>query len=311
MIHIVSRPISRREVLGNLLCASTAALLIPARKSETKPILIGGRPVEIIIASESSHTVRISVLPIGEASEQIQYDGSLVRKALARPRARLKTLAPVETVQLDNVLLKIDRDPLTIRVEDKGRQVQRLRIDQMSGGLSFSIGAGPVFGLGEGGPQFDRRGHVDQMRSGQGGYRLRTHGGRAPVPWLIGTSGWAMYIHQPFGTFDLTGAEGRFNPVSPAAALPLDVFIVGARDPTQVMKEYAADWLSGNAALVVLRLLAVASRSYWTRRDQVGGSHVPREEVAVRCVDLFGHRFHAFRMEHVQRRVCLASWKLS
>jgi alpha-glucosidase/alpha-D-xyloside xylohydrolase len=135
--------------------------------------------------------------------------------------------------------VKIERDPLTIRIEENGRQIQKLHIDQMTGSLSFIIGPGPVFGLGEGGPQFDRRGHVDQMRSGQGGYRLRTHGGRAPVPWLIGMSGWAMYIRQPFGSFDLTASEGRFNPVSPTAALPLDIFIVGARDPTQVMSEYA------------------------------------------------------------------------
>ena len=49
------------------------------------------------------------------------------------------------------------------------------------------------------------------MRSGQGGYQLRTHGGRVPVPWLIGTGGWAMFIHQPSGTFDLTGPDGRFK----------------------------------------------------------------------------------------------------
>ena len=85
---------------------------------------------------------------------------------------------------------------------------------RQTGSFAFHLGDGPVLGLGEGGPQFDRRGSVDRMRSGQGGYRLRTHGGRVPVPWLIGTAGWAMFVHQPGGTFDLTGPEGRFTPAA-------------------------------------------------------------------------------------------------
>ena len=47
------------------------------------------------------------------------------------------------------------------------------------------------------------------MRNGQGGYQLRTHGGRVPIQWLIGTAGWALFIHQPFGTFDLKARPGR------------------------------------------------------------------------------------------------------
>ena len=90
--------------------------------------------------------------------------------------------------------------------------VQRLQVDAQTGSLAFDLGEGPVLGLGEGGPQFDRRGAVDRMRSGQGGYRLRTHGGRVPIPWLIGTSGWAMFIHRPYGSVDLTGGEGKFIP---------------------------------------------------------------------------------------------------
>src|SRR6185369_14823255 len=39
--------------------------------------------------------------------------------------------------------------------------------------------------------------------------------------------------------FDLTGAEGRFDPLSPAASLPVDLFIVDGGDPVRVMAEYA------------------------------------------------------------------------
>jgi alpha-glucosidase/alpha-D-xyloside xylohydrolase len=56
---------------------------------------------------------------------------------------------------------------------------------------------------------------------------------------LVGTGGWALYIHQPLGTFDLTGNEGRFDPIKPPASLPLDIFVVAAREPGQIMAEYA------------------------------------------------------------------------
>jgi alpha-glucosidase/alpha-D-xyloside xylohydrolase len=112
--------------------------------------------------------------------------------------------------------------------------------------MSFLLGSGPLLGLGEGGAQFDRRGAVDPMRSGQGArsdgpgaYRLATHGTRAPVQWLIGTGGgWGLFIHQPYGAFDLSGTNGVFTPAADAA-LPLDLFVVASRDPKTIMREYA------------------------------------------------------------------------
>ncbi|MPZ21468.1 MAG: DUF5110 domain-containing protein [Luteitalea sp.] len=114
--------------------------------------------------------------------------------------------------------------------------------------MSFLLSKGPLLGLGEGGPQFDRKGSTDRMRNGQGGYRLRTHGGRVPIQWLVGTDGWAMFIHHPLGVFDFTGREGKFTPgisrkreglPDPVDPLPLDVFIVAAREPTAIIAEYA------------------------------------------------------------------------
>jgi hypothetical protein len=52
------------------------------------------------------------------------------------------------------------------------------------------------------------------MISRQGGYELKTHGGRVPIPWIIRASGWAMFFHQPSGTFDFTGAQSKFEPAS-------------------------------------------------------------------------------------------------
>ncbi|NJD64690.1 MAG: DUF5110 domain-containing protein [Chloroflexi bacterium] len=99
--------------------------------------------------------------------------------------------------------------------------------------------------MGQGGPQFDRKGAADRMRSGQGGYQLRTHGSRVPVQWLVSTDGWALWIHQPLGSIDLTGPRGRFTgPVpaqgaAPAVGLPIDLFLVAAGTPEATMAEWA------------------------------------------------------------------------
>ena len=60
-----------------------------------------------------------------------------------------------------------------------------------------------------------------------------------PIPWIIGTSGWALFFNQPFGTFDLTGSPSKFLPSSREADLPLDIFCTLARDPATIMAEYA------------------------------------------------------------------------
>jgi alpha-glucosidase/alpha-D-xyloside xylohydrolase len=131
-------------------------------------------------------------------------------------------------------------EPLVVPFKSKqGSLIQELRVDVGTGSFTFQLGDGPIFGLGEGGPQFDRRGSTYSLRSGQGGYRLRTHGGRVPVPWLIGTAGWAMLVHHPAGSFDLTGPDGKFTAARTGPVLPLDVFIVTAREPAQVLAEYA------------------------------------------------------------------------
>ncbi len=219
-----------------MACAGMGVLLSNRKTSaQIAGLMIAGRHVELALTSVSSDTIRISLVPIENKS--IGDDGLLVEQGRVTPPARFRTLAPQHSIRLGNVAVKIEREPLTITVADKaGRMIQRLRIDQQTGAVFFNLGDRPVLGFGEGGPQFDRRGNKDEMRSGQGGYRLRTHGGRAPIAWLIGTSGWALFVHQPLGKFDLTGPEGRFDPQTPAA---LDLFIIDGRDPVRVMAEYA------------------------------------------------------------------------
>ncbi|MBI1786740.1 MAG: glycoside hydrolase family 31 protein [Acidobacteria bacterium] len=235
----VRPPLSRRQVLKSV--GAAGALLAERPGCAASPLRVAGQEIEIQIAPVSAITVRLTVLPIREGKlGTVPEDGALARKAWSPPAARWRGEERVRPIQAGDLIVTLTADPLTLAVETgEGRPVQRITIDKESATLSFPSGDAPLLGLGAGGPQFDRRGSTDRMRSGQGGYRLRTHGGRVPVPWLIGTAGWAMFIHQPSGTFDFTAPEFRFQPADPAAALPLDIFLVASLEPAAIMAEYA------------------------------------------------------------------------
>ena len=232
--------ITRREMLKGVGAAGLGALLNSWGSRAQGELRILGRPVELVISPVSACTVRISVIPIESGRPvPIPQDGSLIREMWEPPIARWRVLTSSQRVRSGALTVWASAEPLSVHVETReGHLLQRLRFDPRTGAMDFLLGEGPVLGLGQGGPQFDRRGSRDLMRSGQGGYQLRTHGGRVPIPWLIGTSGWAMFVHQPEGIFDLTGVEGRFEPRHPGAALPLDVFVIGAEEPAEIMAEY-------------------------------------------------------------------------
>ncbi len=204
------------RTLGGLLCASPAP---------------GAPPLELRIGSVSRVTVRLTLARQGS---EPALNGSLTDAALVRPRERISDFTRATRVKVGDLAVVVEPG-LIIRIEGREKRLlQRLRIDASTGALQFRT-AGPVLGLGEGGPQFDRRGSTDEMRNGQGAYHERTHGARVPIPWLIGTEGWGMFIHQPWGKFDFTGKEARFLPTS---APPLDVFVVASTNPAVILREY-------------------------------------------------------------------------
>ena len=241
---LMIRRFSRRELLKGM-CTLPAAVLSKTR-SGPKLRDAGSDPVEVQITPISRHTFRLSVLPIQNGRPvPVPLDGSLLRKSWGTPIATLRGSVGLRKIVCGNLRVEVSVPSIKLRIANaRNELIQELKINE-DGGLSFGIGDSLLLGVGEGGPQFDRRGSIDPMISGQSGYRLQTHGGRVPIPWLIGTSGWAMYIHQPFGTFDFTGREGRFQPKN--AGLPLDIFFVAATDPTTILSEYAG--LTGHAEM--------------------------------------------------------------
>jgi alpha-glucosidase/alpha-D-xyloside xylohydrolase len=231
---------NRREALRRIGQA-TAGLALSGGviRGQSSDIVVAGSPVEIAIASISPSTVRITVLSIQNGlAAQTPETGTIVPEGLGRGVARGRDARPLSSVRAGNLRVRYTANPPTLHVESaSGQTVQTLTMDSKSAGMSFTLPKGPVLGLGEGGPQFDRKGQNFPNRSGQGGYQLGTHGGRVPIQWIIGTDGFAIFIHRPLGTIDLTGAEGRFSPAPDA--LPLDMFVVGSSDPAVLMREYA------------------------------------------------------------------------
>ncbi len=221
---------------------------------------IAGKDVEIQLTSVSAHTFRLTVQPIQDGRlADIADDGTLLDTAFGSPAAKFRGSARSQTVKLGELRVAFTPDPLAFDIATaKGEKVQHIQIDRQTAVVSFATGAAPILGLGEGGPQFDRRGNTERMMSGSGGYNLRNFGSRVPMPWLIGAAGWALYIHQPYGRFDFTGEESKFQPAPifvpgggrgappppPPAdvstfALPIDLFVVASKDPAVIMGEWA------------------------------------------------------------------------
>ena len=234
--------VSRRDALKGLISAGALAWMEPASLgAEEQVLVVAAAQVEVAVSAVSARTVRIAVQRVDNGNAvPLVSDGALVRDEWSEQAARMRTLSGPRTVKAGDLKVIVANDPLTVRVADaSGRAVQELTVDATTGELRFNLGDGLLLGLGQGGPQFDRRGDSDSMVSGQGGYHLGTHGARVPIQFLISTAGWGIFFHAPLGKFDLSGAQGRLRPLDGQTALPIDVFVVVSKEPAEILKEYA------------------------------------------------------------------------
>jgi len=240
----MTEPISRRDALKHLgVVGAGLALQGSTLRGRFQDIVVAGRPVELSVASLSPSTVRLTLRPLqGGQPEAVPYTGALAQDDPGSIRAEGRDASQLSRVTAGDLTVRFTGSPPTILVETlAGETVQRLTLSGTEPGMSFLLPDGPLLGLGEGGEQFDRKGAWDRMRNGQvteDNYSLAIHGTRMPVQWLIGTDGWGMFIHQPYGAFDFRGEEGVFTPRE-ETPLPLDIFVVRADDPKEIMAEYA------------------------------------------------------------------------
>jgi alpha-glucosidase/alpha-D-xyloside xylohydrolase len=251
------RTVSRRRALQTIGAAGAGALVAPSVIfGQDGGIVINGKAMQFEIG-DAPIGVYIRARPASAAGANwIPDDGALPRplNAKAGGGTTARSMARVST--RSGLVVRFTENPPTLHIDKQGKPLQTLTFDAVQPTIKFLLPQGPVLGFGEGGPQFDRKGQTYSNRSGQGGYQLRTHGGRVPIQWLLGTtSGWGLFLHQPLGSFDLTGAEGVFTPMAPTgptgnlvnrpAETPstldyLEVVIAAHDDPAEIMKAFAS-----------------------------------------------------------------------
>jgi alpha-glucosidase (family GH31 glycosyl hydrolase) len=204
------------------------------------PFHHGERPAELSVSTVSDRTIRITLAPLDENGKPVPGPASTALAEL-KPEAKLqiRELDAAKHIEAGKLQVRVTPGPLTITIRGPGDAVvQELVVTEADGSMSFRTHA-PVLGLGEGGQQFDRRGTLHRLVNGQVAPLLATHGGTIRVPFLIGTDGWALFVHRPWGDFDLRGDQGKFVPRKESAGRePLDVFVIALREPADALAEY-------------------------------------------------------------------------
>jgi alpha-glucosidase/alpha-D-xyloside xylohydrolase len=230
-----------------LLAIACSLIAAPA----ATPIRYGESPAELTLSEVSERTLRIQLSPLDEQGKPRSGTPSTALVAFpAVERLRVRELDGPKEVRLGRLQVVVHPQPLTISFRrGDGTLVQELVLEN-NGTTNFVVFRTdePVLGLGEGEQQFDRRGHFFRMRNGQLPPLLATHGGTIPVPFLIGTDGWAFFVNRPWGAFDLRGNKGRFL-LSPEAVAkePLDLFLISLDEPADALAEYIR--LTGHAVM--------------------------------------------------------------
>ncbi|MGH9404269.1 MAG: TIM-barrel domain-containing protein [Terriglobia bacterium] len=240
--------LSRRQAVSLLGAASAdfalAQLPLHGRQAEaqTGTLAVAGQRAELQITAVTSHTLRISVLAVSEQGDAQPVPESIVlaRREWPAPLATMRSASGAKRLRWQNRSIGISAAPLRVTITSKPRSiVQQIAIDAGSGAMRFEARSQPFFGLGEGGPQFDRRGADYPLKHGEGVPHMRTDGACVPIPWLMGAGGWGLFFHLPLGTIDLTQKEGVFQARPGEAPLPLDLFLAVADEPRQLLREYA------------------------------------------------------------------------
>jgi alpha-glucosidase/alpha-D-xyloside xylohydrolase len=202
-------------------------------------IRYAGNPAELTVSTVSERTVQVIVAPLDKSGTPRPAPGSTVLVD-QRPEVKLRRreVADSEEVAVGKLRVRVKPGPLTISVRGPGdKLVQELAFAADGGAVSFRAAA-PVLGMGEGARQFDRRGSLYSFRDGWGAWQLATYGSWVAVPFLIGTDGWALFVHQPRCQFDLREQAASFKPADDQRELPVELFVIAWDKPADVLREY-------------------------------------------------------------------------
>jgi len=193
--------------------------------SVAQQLTTAGVPAQLLIREAGTHSIRITLKPLSWSGEY-PFSPALIDRPYPAPAISLTQLSTPITRRVGAFIIELHPDPLSIRiVTPDGLAVQQLSFTDSA--FSFALDNAPVLGLGEGGHkpepgipwrqapiEFDRRGRLQEM---QPRWQSDAYGSRNPVPLLIGTAGWALFIATPWGEIDLRAADhGVFLPWKPS-----------------------------------------------------------------------------------------------
>jgi len=241
--------------------------------ANAQQISIGGRPSQLDISKAGQRGIRITIKPLN-FKRQIPYNPALAEMKINPAEISIHSVNIPVKKSIGNLVVEIYSSPLKIIVRNEKKQVVQELIFDDNGNIFFNTGDAPVLGMGEGGPkpnagedwrlnkiQFDRRGMYDSM---QPRWQANAYGSRNPVPMLVGTSGWSIFVAAPWVQVDLRDkTKGVFIPWQPdekdsipqneknqglnkGKGLPPvtqvvpgldDLFVFDAHDPLQLMED--------------------------------------------------------------------------
>ena len=229
--------VSRRAVMGGIGAVMGQILFNQRVAAAGVTTALTGEPghLDLCLEAMGPNILRIAIAPVNAWQPEKEL-GILpepgARTLLRRPRPAATHL-PWGRYQIS-----VEYDPLSVTVSMAERNFhQVIQFDPDSTAVRFGISDAPVFGLGEGLPTYDLRGARYGMSNGEGTPHLRLDGARLPIPWLISAGGWGLFIGQPSGYFDLTGATGVFQPVE--ATSSRNVYLILGDTPAEILHGYA------------------------------------------------------------------------
>lgn len=199
----------KKEIRVSL--AFTLMILLMTSCDKAKPILTNGQPGQLTIYKATENSIRVVLKPISYPNG-FAATPALVAHNYGEPLVDLKEIGEAIEEKIGNLVVAVHADPITVSVTNsQGEKIQKI-IFQQNGSVTFDVD-GPVLGMGEGGPkpdkdsdwrnlpiEFDRRGRLHEMKPR---WQSDAYGSRNPVPLLVGTKGWGLFVASPWVQVDL------------------------------------------------------------------------------------------------------------
>ncbi len=255
-----------------------------SQAASSQQITTAGEPARLDIRESGGNSLRITLKPLS-FEKDFPSSPAILERPYPKPVISLRKISGKVEKKAGNFFVEISDNPLSVKVTNKeGEPIQRLTFRD-NGHVDFSLNGEPVLGMGEGGPrrergsdwrnkpiEFDRLGRLHKMEPR---WQSGAYGSRNPVPMMVGTGGWALYMAHPWGQIDLRDEDkGTIIPLDPAnldtaqqqtkenqhenrgKGIPpidqmvpglFDFFVFDAHEPEGFMKDVAQ--ITGHAAM--------------------------------------------------------------